>query len=57
MIKCCKGCDDRRVGCHSSCSRYIQEKTEALEARMKQKRECKVDYDIHSLKKRKRSKK
>lgn len=25
-IKCCKDCDDRSVGCHSTCARYIEEK-------------------------------
>lgn len=26
MITCCLNCQDRQVGCHSSCARYICEK-------------------------------
>lgn len=25
-IKCCNDCDDRSVGCHSTCTRYLEEK-------------------------------
>ena len=25
-IRCCYGCEDRKVGCHSECERYINEK-------------------------------
>lgn len=25
-IKCCLGCADRHVGCHSSCGRYAEER-------------------------------
>lgn len=34
MIKCCKDCTDRTVGCHSVCPKYLEEKRiheEALE--------------------------
>lgn len=26
MIKCCKDCTDRTVGCHSVCPKYLEEK-------------------------------
>ena len=26
MIKCCKDCADRTVGCHSVCPKYLEEK-------------------------------
>lgn len=25
-ITCCKNCNDRKLGCHSSCKKYIEEK-------------------------------
>lgn len=28
MIKCCKNCNDRELGCHSKCKKYEQEKRE-----------------------------
>lgn len=27
-IQCCLNCEDRHVGCHSSCERYKQERAE-----------------------------
>ena len=26
MIKCCKDCEERQVGCHGWCPRYLNEK-------------------------------
>ena len=26
MIVCCKGCTERAVGCHSTCTKYIEAK-------------------------------
>lgn len=26
MIKCCKGCQKREVGCHGKCEKYAREK-------------------------------
>lgn len=40
-IKCCYKCQDRQIYCHSTCKRYISEKTEydaQKEAHDKQKR-------------------
>lgn len=28
MIKCCKDCKKRQLGCHSTCKDYIREKSE-----------------------------
>ena len=28
IIKCCKDCESRYVGCHGTCKRYIQEKAD-----------------------------
>lgn len=54
LIKCCKGCEDRRPACHDTCERYIKEKTESLEARTKRLQYYQTDHDLHSLKKRKK---
>lgn len=29
-IHCCKDCTDRKVGCHTTCERYIKEREEAF---------------------------
>jgi len=29
-IRCCKGCHERELGCHSVCERYIKEKDQAV---------------------------
>ena len=26
IIKCCKDCEDRKIGCHSTCVKYAKEK-------------------------------
>lgn len=28
MIKCCLGCGERKIGCHSICKKYTKEKEE-----------------------------
>lgn len=28
MIRCCKNCETRTVGCHSDCAAYVAEKAE-----------------------------
>lgn len=35
IISCCKGCQRRKVGCHSSCEEYIKEKAAAEDNRKK----------------------
>ena len=35
IISCCKDCQRRKVGCHSSCEEYIKEKAAAEENRKK----------------------
>lgn len=37
MIKCCKGCDDRYIGCHGRCERYINEKAQDTEQKEQQR--------------------
>lgn len=46
-VKCCYMCEDREVGCHSTCSRYIEEKQLAAEEKAaveKKKRELRSLY-------------
>ena len=47
--KCCLGCDEREIGCHSWCERYEREckKNEARKARQRQEHE--VDHYIHNV--------
>lgn len=40
MIKCCKNCTERQVGCHGSCKRYQKEKA-AHDALKEEEREIK----------------
>lgn len=54
LIKCCKGCEDRRPACHDTCERYIKEKTVSLEARTKRLQYHQTEHDLHSMKKRKK---
>lgn len=54
LIKCCKDCSERYPACHDSCKRYIKEKTEALEAKLKQSRDGQIEHDIRQIKKRKK---
>lgn len=30
MIKCCKGCEEWQLGCHSKCERYLAEKSASI---------------------------
>lgn len=54
VIKCCLGCEERRPACHDTCQKYNAEKTESLKAREKRMKFNKTEYDIHSIKKRKK---
>lgn len=38
FIKCCKNCQDRVVGCHATCKKYIEEK-KAVEIQKKKEKE------------------
>lgn len=35
MIKCCKGCQDRKENCHSTCEKYLKEREEGCEEKEK----------------------
>ena len=34
MITVCKGCQDREVGCHAKCERYIRQRKESEEEKI-----------------------
>ncbi len=53
MIKCCKGCTKRKVGCHSSCAIYHLEKSEHEAKREKDKREREIFYGVSGQRHRK----
>lgn len=43
-IKCCKDCQDRAVGCHSTCERYKAEKAEWDKIRAEEKERQRQEY-------------
>lgn len=45
-IKCCRGCEERSPGCHSTCEKYIQERSEYEKEKAWEKanRECVIRY-------------
>lgn len=46
IIRCCKDCDDRVIGCHATCERYLGEKKEIEELKEKIKKDQLVDNFI-----------
>lgn len=60
-MKCCRYCEDRFVGCHSTCKRHAEEKAEheeakAKERQWKQKEAMCNDYAIRQKNLRRRKK-
>ena len=55
MIKACKDCKDRHMGCHASCDRYLREKAEMQAAKAAANRE-RVLEDIEIERHRRRKK-
>lgn len=45
-MKCCFNCEDRQVGCHSECERYLKAKAERDEEREKRRSEKNAYYDM-----------
>lgn len=43
MIECCKDCEKRYVGCHSTCEDYIAEKKADAERKAKMETERKLN--------------
>lgn len=35
IIRCCKDCKERHIGCHGSCKDYIEQSKELIESRNK----------------------
>jgi len=52
----CRGCEERYVGCHGSCEKYIQAKKETEEAK-ENERAYKANVDYLGERKRKRERK
>lgn len=44
-INCCLNCEDRHVGCHSSCDRYKQERAEIDAAKAAASAQSRADAD------------
>ena len=45
VIKCCKDCNDRVLGCHSTCKTYLDAKAEFEKAKEERRRQRKIDND------------
>lgn len=39
VIYCCKGCEERKVGCHGECERYNEQRQMQIEVNKQRKRE------------------
>ena len=49
MIKSCKGCTKRYLGCHDHCEKYQSELAEVLEAKRKMREEKIKDYPMMKI--------
>ena len=56
-IRCCAGCEDRHVGCHSDCEKYLAEKAEIQKAHDENNRQKALDIVAHDTRIRMRKKK
>ena len=46
-ITCCYKCEDRHVGCHSTCEKYIEQKAMSDAERDKRNRDTAIHGDIY----------
>ena len=46
MIRCCKDCPDRHVGCHSKCEKYAKDKMRNDLAKLRRKKEYEK-FSVH----------
>lgn len=54
MITVCRGCTDRKVGCHGTCSKYLAEKDACDKERTAKKKDFKLNYDMIDMKKKRK---
>lgn len=54
-INCCKDCNERRVGCHSSCEVYINMKKKHDEIKEKIRKSKYREYELNSVSIKKRN--
>lgn len=52
-IKCCKNCEERKLKCHSTCTKYIEEKKSFEQEKIKMINQRKVINDIYMIKSKK----
>lgn len=45
-IKCCLGCTDRALGCHSTCDIYLKEKAEYDKVKAKERKSIDREKDV-----------
>lgn len=51
----CKGCPERKVGCHGGCQKYQEYRSYCLELQQKKQRDFNERDQIDSMKRRKRN--
>ena len=44
----CRGCEDREIGCHSKCERYLAAKDEAEKNRLEHIEESERNWEVNS---------
>ncbi len=49
MIDCCKGCTERAVGCHGTCSKYIEQRNVHVEKAREMRRARKQEFEWRSF--------
>lgn len=48
VIKSCKNCTERCVGCHSYCKKYLSEKAKYEEGKLREKKIKDIDWGVFS---------
>ena len=51
MVAPCKGCEERQIGCHSSCEKYLDYKAKAEEIAKRQRADAHHGRDYKGYKK------
>ena len=47
-MSCCYKCEDRYVGCHSKCEKYLEELEQIKEVKAKRLQDSIIDSTIHT---------
>lgn len=53
-MNCCRDCQERNVGCHATCQKYIADKAQQDADRKRIRRECEIDNYLYSMQRKRR---